>query len=91
VCLALLQSACRHETLAQLALKSLRALLPEATLSDRLSLQDRVSKETDARDKCLKAMELSPHAGVDSDPRASFGKAFRAAFSTPTPPAEPGQ
>lgn len=90
-CLALLQSAARHETMAALAAKWLRRLAVDAPQSDRLALMDRIERATDARDRCLKSLGLAPpadgkKAGSIYDSPMAYQPPDEA---PPAPPAEP--
>jgi hypothetical protein len=97
---ALIQSACRHETRAQLLQRYLRES-PDLTLAERCQLLDGIGRATDARDKCLDRMGLSA-APVPLDFATILATAHTAAAEPeprqaapvatprePTPPADP--
>lgn len=59
---ALIQSCCRWERHSQLAGKWLREN-PDLPLSERMELSRTIATASDARDRCLKSLELDSKAG----------------------------
>lgn len=57
---ALVNSSCRHERRCQLLERWLRKGMETLPLSDRLAILKDLSSATDARDKCLKMLSLTP-------------------------------
>lgn len=76
---ALVHSAVQHESIAQLAHKRLRGLNPAAPTAEHVQLWSVISKETDARDRCIKALGIDAIDARGFDPAAAIAAArFRA-------------
>jgi hypothetical protein len=55
---ALIQTACRHEGRAQLLTRWLREIDGTATITDRVAILREIGSASDARDRCLRLLEL---------------------------------
>jgi hypothetical protein len=55
---AVINSASRHETIAQLAGRMLKLAGDEVKTETKLAILDRIGRATDARDRCIRALEL---------------------------------
>jgi hypothetical protein len=75
---ALIKSACLHEQHVLFCQRDLRALSPKITLSERLSLIAMISKETDARDRCIEKLKL------DTDPQTIMAGLYALPYDQPT-------
>jgi hypothetical protein len=70
---AVINSASRHETIAQLAGRMLKLAGDEVKTETKLAILDRIGRATDARDRCIRALDLE----------ATPGSAWDAYFSSP--------
>jgi hypothetical protein len=70
---ALVNSATRHETIAQLAGRMLKLSGDDLKAETKLAIMDRIGRATDARDRCIRALDLE----------ATPGSAWDAYFSSP--------